>query len=440
LFVAKTNKPGHKDVLSGWPDTRHHKDCDDMTRARTGDQALIREINLSIILNALRDHSPLSRAALAVGTGLNKTTVSSLVQQLLDAQLVTESGVGKNITGRPGILLQLNALAGGMIGVEIGVDFISVLLTDFAAHVVWRHQERTDRRDSQSVILHRAFTNIEAAAKQAQHIGLPVLGMAMGVPGLVDTQSGTLLYAPNLNWENVPLRQMLRSRFDFPVTVDNEATMAAFGESYFGVARGSRNVLYVSAGVGIGGGLVLDGRIYPGSAGFAGEVGHMTIEPNGLTCNCGNRGCWETLASQSAVFRRVHEAIAAGATSSLSRFKNGKRESLTIPLIVRAAEEGDVVALQALTETGMYLGIGLASLINILNPEMVVFGGILSLAKEFLMPVIQETIQARAMRWSSRSAQIVVAAYGSDACVMGAVAMIYDQILRQPFKSLRALA
>src|SRR5206468_510682 len=154
--------------------------------------------------------------------------------------------------------------------------------------------------------------------------------------------------APNLHWENVPLREMLQARFHFPVLIENEASIAAFGETFFGVARGSRNVLYVSAGVGIGGGLVLNGRIYPGGAGFAGEVGHMTIEPNGLPCECGNRGCWETVASQSAVFRRVHERIAAGEMSSLARFKNGKREHLTLPIVIGAAEEGDLTARQTL--------------------------------------------------------------------------------------------
>lgn len=409
-----------------------------VTRTRTGDQALIREINLSIILTALRENHPLSRAALAVATGLNKTTVSSLVQQLLDARLISESGVGKSLTGRPGILLQLNPHAGTIIGAEIGVDFISVVLTDFAVRVIWRHQERTDRRDEQSALLKRTFALIEAAIQQANLHSLPVLGLALGVPGLVDVDSGRLLYAPNLRWENVPLREMLRARFSFPVYVDNEATMAAFGETYFGVARGSRNVLYVSAGAGIGGGLVLDGRIFPGASGFAGEVGHMTMDPDGLPCNCGNHGCWETLASQASVFRRIHERIAAGQASSLARLKNGKRENLTVPLVVQAAADGDLVARQALAETGRYLGIGLATLINALNPEMVVFGGTLSLAKEFLLPVIQQTMSERALRWSWRAAQVVVAAYGSDACVMGAVAMVYDSILRQPFESLGA--
>lgn len=411
-----------------------------MRRTRTGDQALIREINLSIILNALRDHSPLSRAALAVATGLNKTTVSSLVQQLIEAGFVTETGVGKKSTGRPGILLQLNPHAGGIVGVEIGVDFISVVLTDFAARVVWRHQERTDHDQERTAILRRAFVNIDAAVEQAHLRSLEILGLAFGVPGLIDLESGTLLYAPNLRWENVPLLAMLRERFSFPVYVDNEASIAAFGETFFGVARGSSNVLYVSAGMGIGGGLVLDGRIYTGGSGFAGEVGHMSLDPNGLPCACGNRGCWETVASQSALFRRVQECIAAGNKSALARCYDDRSASLTIPVIVRAAQEGDPIARQALYDTAKYLGIGLANLVNVLNPEWVVLGGIMSLAKEFLLPVIQQTINERALRWAAHSTHIVVAAYGSDACVMGAVAMVYDQMLRQPLSRSRLAA
>ena len=219
--------------------------------------------------------------------------------------------------------------------------------------------------------------------------------------------------------------------------VDNEASIAAFGESYFGVARGSRHVLYVSAGVGIGGGLVLDGRILRGASGFAGEVGHMTID----------RKVSHAIAAIGAVGKRWHPSLPCfGAfmtklpKAKCHRWRVSQIASvkaLTFPMVVRAAEEGDQVACQALAETGKYLGIGLANLINALNPEMVVFGGILSLAKEFLLPTIQQTINERALRWASRSTQVVVAAYGSDACVMGAVATVYDYILREPFSSLR---
>ncbi|MBI4673659.1 MAG: ROK family transcriptional regulator [Chloroflexi bacterium] len=411
-----------------------------MSRIRTGDPALIREINLSIVLNALRDHASTSRAALAASTGLTKVTVSALVQQLTQAGFITERGIGKAALGRPGILLELNPQAGGMIGVEIGVDFISLLLTDFSARVIWRHHEQTDRRAAQATLLKHIIANIRAAIKQAERHDLAIFGLSIGLPGLVDVAAGVLLYAPNLKWRNVPLRQLLSEHFDFPIHVDNEASIAAFGQSFFGAARGKRNMVYVHAGVGIGGGLVLNGQIVTGATGFAGEVGHVTIEPEGPLCNCGNHGCWETFASESAVFERVQQGIAAGKSTHLARLKNGKGEQLTIPLIVEAAEQGDLAARQALCETGMYLGIGIANLINTLNPEMVVLGGTLSLAKDFILPVIQETINERALSWSVKATQVVIAADGSDACLMGGIATIYDQVLRHPLQTRRVRA
>ena len=409
-----------------------------MLTGRTGDQALVREINLSIILNALRDHSPISRASLAAVTGLNKTTVSSLVQQLTDARFVSQVGVDKTEdTGRPGILLELNPGAGCIIGAEIGVDFVSVIITNFAIETIWRHYESTNLRDGQASILKTTLDTIRKGIRKTKDQCGKILGLGLGVPGLVDVSSGQLLFAPNLRWQDVPLRKMLEREFDFPIYVDNEANMAALAESYFGVARGSRSVLYVSAGVGLGGGIVLDGRILPGAAGFTGEVGHMTIDPQGQQCNCGNKGCWETLVSQGALFDRVRKAIAGGKTSKLTEYTGGDLDSLTVPLVARAAGEKDQVALDALNETGVYLGIGLANLVNALNPEIVVFGGILSVASEFLVPVIKRIISERALQWSVEQMQVLVASHGLDACAMGGIASVYHQVLSQPFKSAR---
>jgi glucokinase-like ROK family protein len=263
-----------------------------------------------------------------------------------------------------------------------------------------------------------------------------VLGLGMGVPGLVDVKTGTLLFAPNLQWRDVNLRKILRSEFDFPVYVDNEANLATLGESYFGVARGAKSVLYVSAGVGLGGGIVLNGQILAGTSGLAGEVGHMTLEIQGERCNCGNNGCWETLVSQEALFRRVRTAVGAGALTSLAPYVDGEYDGLTVPKVMEAAKQGDHVAIEALNETAFYLGVGLANLINAFNPEILVFGGILSEGSTFLMPVVRQTIRKRALRWSIDSAQVLVAAHGRDACVMGGIAAVYHQILSQPVKSL----
>lgn len=406
-----------------------------MLRARTGDPALIREINLSIILNALRDHSATSRASLAATTGLTKATVSHLIQKLTTIGFVTENGVSRRGVGRPGTLLQLNPRAGGIIGVEIGVDFVSLLLTDFAAQVLWRHYERTNAHDSQATVLNHLLDLVERAVTRARQHSLPILGLAVGVPGLVNVEAGTLLYAPNLKWEQVPIRQRLQQRFDFAIHVDNEASLAAFGEMYFGVARGTLNMVYLHAGVGIGGGLVLNGRMYTGGSGFAAEVGHTTIDPDGLLCNCGNHGCWETLASESAVFRRIRVALEAGTSSALAHYCAGDQENLTIPIVVQAADQGDALAREALRETAKYLGIGIANLVNALNPEMVVVGGSLSLAKDYVMPVIHDTLDERALRWSVEATQLVVSANQSDACAMGGVAVIHDQILRHPLRA-----
>jgi glucokinase-like ROK family protein len=407
-----------------------------MPLARTGDQLLVRDINLSIILNTLRIAGPLSRASLALKTGLNKTTVSSLINELVEARFVRARGYHGSGGGRPGMLLELNPEAGCIIAAEIGVDFISLILSNFNAEILWRHQEETASRDGQKETLQRAAQLLRRAATQAERFSARILGIAVGVPGLVDVQSGTLIFAPNLRWRDVPLKSMLESKFDGSIFVDNEAKMAALGETYFGVARGHPNVLYLSAGVGLGGGMVLDGRIVPGASGFAGEFGHMTIEPDGLQCNCGNRGCWETLVSQWAVFRRARNAVAAGQSSRLLGLTHGDLEHLTIPLIVEAAREGDGVACELLEQTGEYLGIGLANLINALNPEMVVFGGILSLAGDFLLPVMKRVIEERALLWTRRAVSIVVAAHGFDACVMGGIATVYHHILSQP-KGLR---
>lgn len=410
-----------------------------MLRARTGYQALVREFNLSIILNALRDHSPVSRASLATATGLNKTTVSSLVQQLIDANFVSEIGAGRTEeTGRPGILLELNPRAGCIIGAEIGVDFISAIVTDFAAEIMWRHLEQIDMHSSRESTIGRTLEVIKEGIEQTRGRCKAVLGLGLGLPGVVDVGSGTLLFAPNLGWRNVPLREMLQGEFDFPVYVDNEANMATLGESYFGVARGAKNVLYVSAGVGLGGGIVLDGRILSGTAGFAGEVGHMTMVIDGLDCNCGNHGCWETLVSREALYRRIRDEVASGNTSSLTPYVLDKSKLLTVDLIVEAARSGDEVAIAALEETAYYLGIGLANLVNALNPEIVVFGGILSIGSDFLMPVVSRVIKERALRWSVDSIQVLAAAHGVDACVMGGIAAVYNQILSQPFGSLRS--
>jgi glucokinase-like ROK family protein len=407
-------------------------------RYRTGDHALIRQLNLSAILFHLRENAPISRAALAEITGLNKTTVSSLVGELIENQFVREVGLESGGVGRRAMLLRLNPAAGCIVSGEIGVDFVSVIAADFAAEVIWRHQARIDPAMGQDAIVEQTVALLQQAMEQGRSSCRNLLGVAVGVPGLVDQSTGALLFAPNLGWRDVPVRTMLQRTFDAPVFVDNEANLAALGEHFFGAAQGYEEVLYLSAGVGLGGGVVHDGQLCRGVTGVAGELGHMTMDPDGELCNCGNRGCWETLVSQQALFRRIRQAVDAGHASQISKAVGGDFSRLTVPLVAEAARAGDSVAQEAFDAIGHSLGIGIASLVNALNPELVVFGGILSLAWDFLLPAVMEEIQNRALRWNREAVQVVLARHRFDACVMGGVALVLQDILREPTRTYAA--
>jgi len=369
---------------------------------------------------------------LAEITGLNKTTVSSLVSELIARQFVREIGFDSSGGGRPAVLLELNPGAGCIIGMEIGVDFILAILTDFKAQILWRHKEDTDQAEGQEFILARAFDIVRQALGVGESTHSSVLGIGVGVPGLVDISSGTLLFAPNLKWHDVPLHKVFSQEFDVPIFVDNEANLAALGERYFGAAQGSKDFVYLSIGVGLGGGIVLDGQLYRGIGGYAGEIGHTTIMSDGERCNCGNRGCWETLVSQTAVVNRVRKALMAGNASLVSQLVKGRPERISIPIIVEAAELGDEVARQALEDTGAYLGIGIANLINAFNPELIIFGGIVSLASSYLLPAIEKTLKERSLIWPRRMARVMASSHGPEACVMGGVALVLHDILNKP--------
>jgi glucokinase-like ROK family protein len=403
-------------------------------RLRTGDSALVREINLSVIMNHLRKEAPISRAGLAQATGLNKTTVSSLVDELLQRQFIREVGATSAHKGHPAILLDLNPAAGFIVGCEIGVDFILVVCTNFAPEILWRYEEHTDPAMGQHAILARAKELLNEAVKRGYEKYETLWGIGVGVAALIDQSTGTMLYAPNLKWmEPFPIRSVLQEAFpQAPVVVDNEANMAALGEHYFGVAQGYDEVLYISAGVGLGGGIVHNGHVFGGVTGVGAEFGHMTMDPHGELCSCGNYGCWETQVSQRALFGHVLKSFKEGKGGMLAKQTKNGAGPLTVQMIIEAASAGDPVALDAWEKIGRDLGIGIASLVNALNPELVVCVGILSLGGEFLMPAMTREFEQRALRWNREATKVVFGKHGFDASAMGGVAAVYKTILAQP--------
>jgi len=255
----------------------------------------------------------------------------------------------------------------------------------------------------------------------------------VGVPGLVDHATGTLLFAPNLGWSSVPLRDMWQ-RYGVPVIIENEANAAALGEHMIGAAKNVDNFIYLSAGVGLGGGLMIGGKLYGGVGGYAGEIGHMTLMPDGPQCACGNRGCWETLVGPTAILERVREAAQAGHTPILMSLPEVLNDARAIRMqhVFEAAARGEEAVRQVLDDVGCYLGIGIANLLNAFNPSMVVLGGVLSLAGPYLLPRARREVETRALNAARSNVEIKLSAFKFDACVMGGASLIAREILNDP--------
>ncbi|MBI5298307.1 MAG: ROK family transcriptional regulator [Chloroflexi bacterium] len=398
----------------------------------TADQALMREMNLSLVLRRIHNEAPLSRAQIAVETGLNKSTVSSLVEELMALDLIRETGQNSVGAGRPATLLEINRHVGGILGIELGVDFVAVALTDFLGKILWRKNASADPAYEKT--LNQLFHLTQEAINASREMSLPLLGLGLATPGTVDLNEGMLIFAPNLHWHNVPLRKVFAERTGLKVFVENDANAAAVAEHLFGIARQSTDYIFVFAGVGIGGGFFLNGELYRGKNGYAGEIGHspIMVEPIQAPCHCGNRGCWETYANQYSIIQRVQARLDVKRSSIIPALMAEQNAPLSLPLIKQAADAGDVEALGSFSEAGSALGQGLSTIINFLNPEKIILGGPLTIAAPHMLPSISSAVTRHCLPEIGKKVSVELSQFGPDASLIGAVALVVDDIMSHP--------
>ncbi len=399
------------------------------------DQAYVREKNLSSVLQMVFGHKRLSRAQLANLTNLNKSTISSLAEDLIHRGLIYETGLNSVGTGRPATILEINPNSGGIIGLELGVDFISVLLTDFLGKIIWRRIESIDPNISEDRAIELTLSLIDDAIANCRSHQLRSLGIGVSTPGIVDLKEQVLVFAPNLHWRNVSLGSIYAEHTGLPVFIDNDGNSAAIGEHLFGKARSVSNFVFIFAGVGIGAGLFLNNELYRGQNGFAGEIGHTPILMNPalqIPCHCGNRGCWETHANQYSIIRRAEASLEVKRDTLIREFMLQEEVPLTISLIKKAADAGDQEAIDIFSQTGEVMGLGFATLINIFNPEKVILGGPLSVVGEYLLPAISSSVNMHTLSEISQQVEILISEFGPDASVIGAVALVVNDILINP--------
>ena len=391
-----------------------------MGHARTGSLETLRRLNRLRVIHALRDEGLISRADIARRTGLSRSTVSSLVSELQSDGLVVERTEAATAYGdqggRPPILLSFDASAGVAVGIDFDHHHVRVAVSDLSSRILAEREQRLDTD-------HLAHEGLDAAADLVQRLleeaGVDparVIGAGMCLPGPEHRPTGVVGSTAILpGWVGVAAADEMRRRLDMPILVDNDANLAALAEAAFGAGRGAKDLVYMMISSGIGAGLVLNGRLYRGTEGLAGELGHVLVDADGPVCRCGNRGCLETVAGTDAL-------------ADLLRRSHG--DDLDGRMIVRLAHEGDLGCRRVLSDAGRAIGRAAAMLVNILNPELLIVGGDLSEAGDFLLDGVRESLGRAALPTAAEAATVVAGSLGDRAEVLGAIALVLSEAER----------
>ncbi|MBN0047467.1 ROK family transcriptional regulator [Streptomyces actuosus] len=381
-------------------------------RALPDTQQGMRRRNLARVMHTVSAEGPLSRAAVASRIGLTRAAVSTLVDELIRSGLLEELGPERpGRVGRPGSALAVSGRGPAGIGAEIGVDHLAVCAVDLRGQVRARAVRQADNRDRSPEDVTADVTDlVRQVVAEIEGEGLWPAGLAVAVPGLVARDGRTVVHAPNLGWHDTDLGTLLPAHL--PLTVDNEANFGGLAELWLGEAA-PHDFLHVSAEIGIGAAVVVDGRLLRGTRGFAGELGHVPVRPDGPPCACGGQGCLEQYAGEEAVLR------AAGLASAGNR----------VEVLADRAAEGEETVRRALHDAGVALGIALTGAVNLLDPEMVVLGGALAGLAPWLLPSLRAEL---ARRTAGPACPVSVSRLGSEGPLLGAAHSVVRGVLDDP--------
>ena len=315
------------------------------------------------------------------------------------------------------------------IGIDLGGTKIGTALVDAEGQILARDFRKTQATGGVQAVVDRM---VDAAYRVMAQEGIApsqITAIGVGAPGPIDAEAGLVTSPPNLSgWRNVPLKKLVEETLDIPTFLENDANAAALGEHLFGAGRGTKNMIYVTASTGVGGGFILDGQIYAGATGAAGEIGHMTVLPRGPHCGCGNRGCLEALASGTAIAREGKELVVRGVPTLITKLAEGDPDRVSAKLVAQAAEQGDIEAQEIIADAMTYLGVGMASLVNLFNPELIVIGGGLTNMGEGLFGPVRRIIERRAFRASAEAVKVVPSQLGDEVGILGAAAVAMHRV------------
>jgi predicted NBD/HSP70 family sugar kinase len=399
-------------------------------RAAPADQTVVRRHNLSLVLRLLQE-GPRSRASIAIETGLNKATVSSLVTELAERGLARDLGIDQaRRLGRPATLVELDGRNVATVGLQLNVDYLAVLATDLAGRVLHEEKCPLDAVGQPQDRALRALVGLAGRALREVHDrGATVAGLTVAVPGVVDLAGGRMCFAPNLGWRDVALVERLATGtgLDVPIALGNDANLGALAEYRVGELAGTANLIYLTGEIGVGGGVIVEGRPLLGANGFSAEVGHLQVDRDGTPCTCGSRGCWETLLGLRPLLRRAVPDLAPALEADGTLSPEAK-----VAYVVERAERGDADTLAALGELGDWLGIGLATLVNLFNPGAVVLAGFFSLLAPWMLPAATATLHERTIAPDAGGCRVTLSRLGFSAATLGGAIHAAERVYADP--------
>jgi len=397
----------------------------ELSHARPGrTQDEVRRHNLSVLLRAVHVQGPTSRARLTAATGLNRSTIGTLAAELAEAGLIREETLGeRHGAGRPSLVVTPERERVYVLALDIGVDRVVAARVGLGGQILDRRQFGLSTQDYEPVkLLRRAATATRALSQTTPGRSL-LVGVGIAVPAIVRRDDGLVRLAPNLGWVDVPLADLVAKHVaaTVPISVGNDADLGALAEHVRGGAADVQDLIYLSGEVGLGGGIITGGQAMSGVSGYAGEVGHMVINPGGRPCHCGGRGCLETEVGEDAV-----------------RAATGHPADASFGDVVAAAARGEATTLAGLREVGRVLGLGVTNMVNIFNPAVVIFGG----QMQHLLPYVEHELRealASGLRPSSDGVRLIAPGLGDDSTLLGAAERAFEGLLDDPIGRLSAL-
>jgi predicted NBD/HSP70 family sugar kinase len=408
-----------------------------MEKSKGSNLNLVKAHNLSAILLRLLRSEVVSRVELAKELSLSNTTITNLTAELLENQIIIEEEIEapakRSRVGRPRRMLRLVPSARYAIGVHIGIGMYRVAVTDLLANMVANQTAQFDLLSPPEEVIKEIAAVIEDVIKQSGVDRKRIIGIGVGASGLVDTIAGVNVVATRLNWKDVPIRSLLESHLNLPISVENNVRSMALGEAFFGTGREVDVLAFVYGRIGVGAGFVVNGRLFRGSGAGAGEIGHTVILGQaGEICSCGNTGCLETLISEP-VFQKQAALLAEQYPKSiLAKYLDDQAAGNQIERIFAAARDGDQHTRNMIEERACYLGIALANLVNIMNPELILLGGMFAQGEDLIMPVAEAQMRSTSFAGLGENVKIAPTQFGWRAGVIGAASLALTSFFYQP--------